>query len=444
LVKSSSARKTSAVLVLRQRCSVQPRVVELFSSQNLRGTHELLNSLVHSIDICKGRTVSPLAKSSSAQKTSTVPVLKQRCSVQPRVAELLNSQNLRGTHEPLDTGEFRFEQNVTKKEPQIRLEYRTESYAARPRASASRSATATASSSATATFSSEAFKATQARPRNVGSPPLASTATSSSEHTSRHCRSTPSHAICFGLRVRFGRPDSLRCGGATPLHLRAAWRGRPQDLFNAGTDTSSSTVEWTLAELVRHPDILEAAQRELDAVAGHGRLVSESDLARCPLVHAIVKETLRLHPPTPLSLPHVASEACDVAGYHVPKGATLLVNVWAIGRDPSVWDDPLEFRPDRFLPGGRHAHVDVRGNHFEVIPFGAGRRICAGVSLALRVVHLATATLIHGFDWAMPAGQAPEKLDMEEAYGLTLQRAVPLRLRPVPRLHHHVYTAAAA
>nr|UHB15532.1 cytochrome P450 [Paris polyphylla] len=211
------------------------------------------------------------------------------------------------------------------------------------------------------------------------------------------------------------------------------------NLFTAGTDTTSSTVEWALAELIRHPDILKQAQLEIDSIVGRARPVSDSDLANLPLVTAIVKETFRLHPSTPLSLPRVASEACEVGGYRVPKNATLLVNVWAIGRDPASWPDPLEFHPARFLPGGDHEGADVRGNDFDVIPFGAGRRICAGMSLGLRMVQLMTAALIHAFDWTLPDGQVVEKLDMEEAYGLTLQRAVPLELRPIPRLAQQVY-----
>ncbi|CAA7387790.1 unnamed protein product [Spirodela intermedia] len=242
--------------------------------------------------------------------------------------------------------------------------------------------------------------------------------------------------LLMGLKDRAGAGEGVQL---TDINIKALLL----DLFNAGTDTSSSTLEWMLAELVRHPDILAATQRELDAAAGTGRLVTEKDLSKTPLLQAIVKETLRLHPPTPLSLPHLAADACEVAGYHVPKGATLLVNVWAISRDPAVWGDPLEFRPSRFLPGGEHAHIDVRGNNFEVIPFGAGRRICAGISLAMRVIQFTAATLVHGFDWAMPGGQSPEKLDMEEAYGLTLQRAVPLKLCPIPRLPLHVYGAAS-
>ncbi|KAM0936674.1 putative flavonoid 3'-monooxygenase [Dioscorea sansibarensis] len=211
------------------------------------------------------------------------------------------------------------------------------------------------------------------------------------------------------------------------------------NLFTAGTDTTSSTVEWVLAELIRHPDILAMAQSELDTVIGRGRLVAESDLHKLPLMQAIIKETFRLHPPTPLSLPRTAFETCQVAGYQIPKSATLLVNVWAIARDPEVWPNALEFDPHRFLPGGKHAHVDVKGSDFELIPFGAGRRVCAGMSLGLKMVHLMAATLVHAFDWALPEGMTAEKLNMEEAYGLTLQRAVPLMANPIPRLNKDAY-----
>lgn len=212
-------------------------------------------------------------------------------------------------------------------------------------------------------------------------------------------------------------------------------------MFTAGTDTSSSTVEWALAEIIRHPNILAQVQEELDRVVGRDRLVSELDLAQLTYLQAVVKETFRLHPSTPLSLPRMAAEDCEINGYHIPKGSTLLVNVWAIARDPEEWADPLEFRPERFLPGGEKAHADVKGNDFEVIPFGAGRRICAGMSLGLRMVQLLTASLVHAFNWGLHDGQVPEKLNMDEAYGLTLQRAEPLMVHPRPRLAQHVYRA---
>ncbi|KAI3825627.1 hypothetical protein L1987_07143 [Smallanthus sonchifolius] len=211
------------------------------------------------------------------------------------------------------------------------------------------------------------------------------------------------------------------------------------NLFAAGTDTSSSTVEWAIAELIRHPRILKQAQEEIDTVVGRDRLVTELDLTQLTFLQAFVKETFRLHPSTPLSLPRISAESCEVDGYYIPKGSTLLVNVWAIARDPKMWTDPLEFRPTRFLPGGEKPNVDVRGNDFEVIPFGAGRRICVGISLGLRMVQLLVATLVQTFDWELASGLEPEKLNMDEAYGLTLQRAEPLIVYPKPRLAPHVY-----
>ena len=196
-----------------------------------------------------------------------------------------------------------------------------------------------------------------------------------------------------------------------------------------------------MAEMIRHPKILKKLQEEIDSVAGRERLVSDSDLANLPYLRAVVKEVFRLHPATPLSLPRMAAESCEIGGYQIPKGATLLVNIWAISRDPNTWHDPLEFRPERFLPGGDHAGADVKGTDFDIIPFGAGRRICAGLSLGLRMVQFLTATLVHAFDWELPPGETAEKLDMEEAYGLTLQRAVPLRVRPLPRLDKKAYVA---
>ncbi|XP_030494056.2 flavonoid 3'-monooxygenase [Cannabis sativa] len=213
------------------------------------------------------------------------------------------------------------------------------------------------------------------------------------------------------------------------------------NMFTAGTDTSASTVEWAIAELIRHPNIMAQVQEELDRVVGRDRLVGDMDLAQLTYLQAVVKETFRLHPSTPLSLPRMASEDCEINGYHIRKGSTLLVNVWAIARDPEQWTNPLEFRPERFLPNGEKCHVDIKGNNFEVIPFGAGRRICAGMSLGLRMVQLLTATLVQAFNWKLPNGLVTEKLNMDEAYGLTLQRAAPLMVEPQPRLAQHLYGA---
>lgn len=212
-------------------------------------------------------------------------------------------------------------------------------------------------------------------------------------------------------------------------------------MFTAGTDTTSSTVEWAIAELIRHPNILARVQDEIDSVVGRDRLLTEIDLTKLTYLQAVIKETFRLHPSTPLSLPRIAAESCEINGYHIPKGSTLLTNVWAIARDPEQWQEPLVFRPERFLPGGEKGGVDVRGTDFELIPFGAGRRICAGMSLGLRMVQLLTASLIHAFNWELPEGLMPMKLNMDEGYGLTLQRAVPLMVHPKTRLPAHVYEA---
>ncbi|XVE54708.1 hypothetical protein DITRI_Ditri03aG0103400 [Diplodiscus trichospermus] len=211
------------------------------------------------------------------------------------------------------------------------------------------------------------------------------------------------------------------------------------DMFLAGTDTSSSTIEWGIAELICHPKIMSQIQQELDSVVGKDRLVSELDLPKLTYLQAFIKETFRHHPSAPLSVPRIAAESCEINGYHIPKGSTLLVNIWAIGHDPNEWSVPQEFRPERYLATGEKADVDVKGNDFEVIPFGAGRRICADMSLRLRMVQLITATLAHAFDFELPEGLEPETLNMKETYGLTLQRLVPLMVHPKPRLSNHAY-----
>jgi cytochrome P450 len=193
-----------------------------------------------------------------------------------------------------------------------------------------------------------------------------------------------------------------------------------------------------MAELIRHPKMMRRCQEELDSVVkGEQRMLNESDLENLPYLHSVVKETLRLHPPVPLLIPRMATKACEVEGYYIPKNARLIVNAWGMQRDPDVWKNPLEFNPDRFMG----SIVDVRGRHFEVIPFGAGRRICVGMSMAIRMIQLMLATLLHSFDFSLPNGQQSEMLDMEEAFGLTMHKAMPLLVVPVARLPLHLYTS---
>ncbi|XP_043722163.1 flavonoid 3',5'-hydroxylase 2-like [Telopea speciosissima] len=208
------------------------------------------------------------------------------------------------------------------------------------------------------------------------------------------------------------------------------------NLFSAGTDTSSSIIEWALAEMMKNPSILEKAHAEMDEVIGRNRRLEESDISKLPYLQAICKETFRKHPSTPLNLPRVSTEACEVNGYYIPKNTRLSVNIWGIGRDPNVWEKPIEFTPERFL-SGRNAKIDPRGNDFELIPFGAGRRICAGTRMGIVLVEYILGTLVHAFDWKVPGGA--DALNMDEAFGLALQKAVPLAAMVTPRLAPTAY-----
>ncbi|XP_061370789.1 flavonoid 3',5'-hydroxylase 2-like [Gastrolobium bilobum] len=208
------------------------------------------------------------------------------------------------------------------------------------------------------------------------------------------------------------------------------------NLFTAGTDTSSSIIEWALAEMLKNPRIMQRAQEEMDQVIGKKRRLKESDLQKLPYLEAICKETFRKHPSTPLSLPRISAEQCQVNGYYIPKNTNLIVNIWAIGRDPDVWENPLEFNPERFL-SGKNARIDPLGNDFELIPFGAGRRICAGTRMGIVLVHYILGTLVHSFEWKLPNGVG--ELNMEEAFGLALQKKVPLSAMVSPRLPSNAY-----
>lgn len=199
------------------------------------------------------------------------------------------------------------------------------------------------------------------------------------------------------------------------------------DLFSAGIDTTSSTVEWTMAELLHNPSKMAKAREELEEVLGKDRLIQESDISKLPYLRATVKETLRLHPPAPFLVPHKAEKDIEMCGFTVPKNAQVLVNVWAMGRDSSVWSNPNLFMPERFL----EKEIDFKGKDFELIPFGAGRRICPGLPLADRMVHLMLASLIYHFNWKLAEEIKSEDTFMSEKFGITLHKAEPLRAIPI-------------
>ncbi|XP_050381345.1 trimethyltridecatetraene synthase-like [Argentina anserina] len=209
-----------------------------------------------------------------------------------------------------------------------------------------------------------------------------------------------------------------------------------QDLIAGGTESSAVTVEWAISELLRKPEIFKKATEELDRVIGRERWVEEKDIANLPFLDAIAKETMRLHPVAPMLVPRESREDCQVAGYDIPQGTRILLSVWTIGRDPNLWENPDEFCPDRFI--GKD--IDVKGQDFELLPFGSGRRMCPGYSLGIKVIHSSLANLLHGFTWRLPDGMKNEDLNMEEIFGLSTPKKFPLVAVAEPRLPAHVYS----
>lgn len=208
-----------------------------------------------------------------------------------------------------------------------------------------------------------------------------------------------------------------------------------QDLIAGGTDTSATTVEWAMSELMKQPHLIEKATEELDIVIGRERWVEEKDIAQLHYIDAIMKEAMRMHPVAVMLAPHLALEDCNVAGYDICKGTWVFINTWSMGRDPSRWNAPEEFNPDRFLGKA----IDVKGQNFELLPFGSGRRMCPGYSLGLKMIRSSLANLLHGFNWKLPDNATTEDLSMEEVFGLATPRKFPLVAVLEPRLPLHLY-----
>ncbi|XP_022854972.1 cytochrome P450 84A1-like [Olea europaea var. sylvestris] len=202
------------------------------------------------------------------------------------------------------------------------------------------------------------------------------------------------------------------------------------DVMFGGTEAVASAVEWVMAELMRNPEELKKVQQELVNTVGLSRKVEESDLEKLTYLRCCIKEVLRLHPPIPLLL-HQNAGAVVVADYLVPPKSLVLINVWAIGHDSNTWGDPDSFKPSRFMKDGV---PDFKGNDFEFIPFGSGRRSCPGMQLALYEMDMVLAHLLHCFSWELPDGMKPSELDMDDVFGLTVPRATRLVALPSPRL----------
>ncbi|KAL8256455.1 hypothetical protein R6Q59_031522 [Mikania micrantha] len=197
------------------------------------------------------------------------------------------------------------------------------------------------------------------------------------------------------------------------------------DLFVGGIDTTFTSLEWAIAELLRHPQAMKELQQEA-LKTGQGRsLITEDKLDKMAYLKAVMKETLRLHPPIPLLVPHESTRDAKLQGYDIPSGTRVYINAFAIGREASKWEEPDEFKPERFLDNP----IDYKGFHFELLPFGAGRRGCPGIPFAMIVNELVLANLAYKFDLSLIGEEA---LDMTETNGIAVHKKCPILVSATP------------
>ncbi|KAL6504952.1 hypothetical protein OROHE_023334 [Orobanche hederae] len=224
--------------------------------------------------------------------------------------------------------------------------------------------------------------------------------------------------------------DVMESGKSEVKFTREHLKALILDFFTAGTDTTAIATEWALAELINNPNVLKKAQQEIDQVIGSQRLVQESDAPSLPYLQAVIKETFRLHPPIPMLSRKSVSDSV-IGGYKIPAKSLLFVNIWSMGRNPKYWESPMDFRPERFLEK-EVCSIDVKGQHFELLPFGTGRRGCPGMLLAIQELVIIIGTTVQCFDWKLQDGSA--RVDMTERPGLTAPRAYDLVCNVVPRV----------
>ncbi|CAL4951188.1 unnamed protein product [Urochloa decumbens] len=205
-------------------------------------------------------------------------------------------------------------------------------------------------------------------------------------------------------------------------------------MFEAGTDTSFIVLEYAMIMLMQNPKIMAKLQAKVRMAIPKGKeMVTEDDMNADDMafLKAVIKETLRLHGPAPLLAPHLSMADCDIEGYTIPFGTRVIVNAWALARDPNRWESAQEFVPERFMEGGSAFATDYRGNDFAFLPFGTGRRICPGISFAISTVEIMLANLIYHFNWELPPELKDKGIDMSESFGVTVHRTEKLLLVPV-------------
>lgn len=210
-------------------------------------------------------------------------------------------------------------------------------------------------------------------------------------------------------------------------------------MIAAATDTSAVTNEWAMAEVIKHPRVLERAQQELDSIIGPNRMVQESDLAHLNYLRCIVRETFRMHPAGPFLIPHESTRPTTINGYYIPERTRVFINTHGLGRNTDIWDDVEEFKPERHWPADESRVEISHGADFKILPFSAGKRKCPGAPLGVTLVLTALARLLHSFDWSPAAGLKPQDIDTTEVYGMTMPKAQPLFAIATPRLAAHLY-----
>ncbi|KAH7867145.1 hypothetical protein Vadar_029447 [Vaccinium darrowii] len=199
------------------------------------------------------------------------------------------------------------------------------------------------------------------------------------------------------------------------------------DIARDRTDTTSATMEWAMSELMKNPTKMRKAQEEVRRVVGRKHGVDQDDIDQMDYLKCVVKETLRLHPPAPFLIPRELNGSAKLGSYDIPPKTRLFINVWAIQRDPKLWDRPDDFLPERFA----NTQIDFHGKEFQFIPFGAGRRGCPGISFGVTEVEHVLANLLYWFDWKPLSGADGKDLDMSEAFGLVVHKKILLQLVPV-------------